>query len=65
MGAAIAAHLANAGIEVLLLDMAPSEADTSEAEGLADQDPAARNRIAAAGIEGLRDEADAIFPACL
>ncbi|RQW78019.1 MAG: 3-hydroxyacyl-CoA dehydrogenase/enoyl-CoA hydratase family protein [Geobacter sp.] len=59
MGAAIAAHLANAGIEVLLLDMAPNDAEA--AAGLTVKDPAARNRIAAAGIEGLRKMKPAPF----
>ena len=54
MGAAIAAHLANAGIEVLLLDMAPGE--LSEAEkgaGLALTQRQVRNRIAARALESL------------
>ena len=54
MGAAIAAHLANAGIEVLLLDMVPSE--PSEADKSAGLDPAARqfrNRVAARALEAL------------
>lgn len=55
MGATIAAHLANAGIPVLLIDMAPkglSEAD--KAAGLALVDRKVRNQIALAGLEGLK-----------
>src|SRR5512140_2922954 len=43
MGSGIAAHLANAGMRVLLLDVVPPEA--------AGGDRAARNRLARAGIE--------------
>jgi 3-hydroxyacyl-CoA dehydrogenase len=50
MGARIAAHFANAGIPVLLLDMAPPAA-----EG------AARNSIAAAGLEAARKSKPAAF----
>ena len=44
MGAGIAAHLANAGIPVLLLDIVPPDAAESK-------DKAARNRIAQSGLE--------------
>src|SRR5512145_17602 len=43
MGSGIAAHLANAGMRVLLLDVVPAEA--------AGGDRAARNRLARAGVE--------------
>jgi 3-hydroxyacyl-CoA dehydrogenase len=43
MGAGIAAHLANVGIPVLLLDIVPEDARGST-------DPEARNRIAASGL---------------
>ncbi len=46
MGAQIAAHLANLGFDVLLLDIVPP--DLSEEEK---QDPAARNRIVFSGLE--------------
>ena len=46
MGAGIAAHLANAGVEVLLLDIVPP--NLTEAEKA---DPAARNRFSAGGLE--------------
>jgi 3-hydroxyacyl-CoA dehydrogenase len=55
MGAPIAAHLANAGIQVLLLDMVPRELnDAEKAAGLTLNDPRVRSRIAAAGLEGLK-----------
>lgn len=45
MGAGIAAHLANAGIPTLLLDIAPSEMTEAEAAaGLTLESPAVRNR---------------------
>ena len=54
MGATIAAHLANAGLEVLLLDIVPRELTGEEAEqGLSLESPAVRNRIASAGLGGL------------
>lgn len=54
MGATIAAHLANAGIRVLLLDIVPREPNDAEAAaGLSISDPAVRNRIASAGRDGL------------
>jgi 3-hydroxyacyl-CoA dehydrogenase len=54
MGATIAAHLANAGIQVLLLDMAPREPNDAEAAaGLGTCDQAVRSRIATAGRDGL------------
>ncbi len=52
MGAAIAAHLANAGIRVLLLDLAPSELTQHErARGLTLADPTVRDRIVRQGWE--------------
>jgi 3-hydroxyacyl-CoA dehydrogenase len=54
MGATIAAHLANAGLEVLMLDMVPSSlTEAEEAAGLSLDDGAVRNRLAAAGLAGL------------
>jgi 3-hydroxyacyl-CoA dehydrogenase len=54
MGATIAAHLANAGLEVLLLDIVPKSLDKQEeARGLTLDHPAVRNRIAANGLQGL------------
>jgi 3-hydroxyacyl-CoA dehydrogenase len=51
MGAAIAGHLANAGTNVYLLDMAPSSLTPEEsAAGLTLDHPAVRNRIVQAGF---------------
>jgi len=62
MGATIAAHLANAGIQVLLLDIVPGEPnDAEKAAGLTITDAAVRNRIAAAGLEGLKKMKPAPF----
>ena len=44
MGARIAAHFANAGVPSLLLDIVPPDADG-----------AARNKIAAAGLEAAQE----------
>ena len=62
MGATIAAHLANAGIQVLLMDIVPRELSGAEqAAGLSLTDSAVRNRIAAAGLEGLKKMKPAPF----
>jgi 3-hydroxyacyl-CoA dehydrogenase len=62
MGATIAAHLANAGIQVLLLDIVPKEPNEAEKKsGLTLNDHAVRNRIAATGLEGLRKMKPAAF----
>jgi 3-hydroxyacyl-CoA dehydrogenase len=54
MGGTIAAHLANAGMRVLLLDVVPAEPSADErAAGLGLSDPVVRNRIAAAGRAAL------------
>ncbi len=54
MGATIAAHLANAGLEILLLDIVPKELDKQEeAKGLTLDNPMVRNRIARNGLQGL------------
>jgi 3-hydroxyacyl-CoA dehydrogenase len=50
MGARIAAHFANAGVPSLLLDIVPPDADGT-----------ARNKIAAAGLEGARKSKPAAF----
>src|SRR5258705_576566 len=50
MGARIAAHFANAGVPSLLLDIIPPDADG-----------AARNKIAAAGLEAARKSKPAAF----
>ncbi|UFS70025.1 3-hydroxyacyl-CoA dehydrogenase/enoyl-CoA hydratase family protein [Geomonas sp. RF6] len=55
MGAGIAAHLANAGLQVLLLDVLPHEPDALEKKhGLTTHDPAVRNHIAATAVEKLK-----------
>ncbi len=46
MGSGIAAHLANAGLSVLLLDMVPPNLSEPERK-----DRAARNRFAAGGLD--------------
>ncbi|NTU60580.1 MAG: 3-hydroxyacyl-CoA dehydrogenase, partial [Deltaproteobacteria bacterium] len=52
MGTAIAAHLANAGVPSLLLDMVPAEAtDDERAKGLDAAHCAVRNRLALQGID--------------
>jgi choline dehydrogenase-like flavoprotein len=53
MGAAIAAHLANAGVPVLLLDVVPKDAPAG--------DKAARNRVAREGLERARKSKPASF----
>src|SRR5882762_3778688 len=50
MGARIAAHFANAGVSSYLLDIVPPDADGP-----------ARNKIAAAGLEGARRSKPAAF----
>src|SRR6187549_3583558 len=52
MGAAIAAHLANAGLRVRLLDIPAKDAPAGDK---------ARNKIAAAGLEGARKAKPAAF----
>lgn len=60
MGAGIAAHLANAGIQTLLLDIAPSELTPDEAaKGLSLESPRVRNRI----VNSLFDAAKKLKPA--
>ncbi|WP_027091191.1 3-hydroxyacyl-CoA dehydrogenase/enoyl-CoA hydratase family protein [Cohnella thermotolerans] len=55
MGSAIAAHLANAGIECLLLDLVPARLTEEEAaRGLGTDHPAFRNRLAVQAVERLK-----------
>ena len=55
MGGGIAAHAANAGIPVYLLDIAPPELTPEEARrGLALDSPQVRNRIVAAALARLK-----------
>ena len=54
MGAAIAGHLANAGIPVTLLDIVPGElTPEEEAAGLTLESPQVRNRIVKAGFDRM------------
>lgn len=60
MGAAIAAHLSNAGVETLLLDIAPKELSPDEEKrGLSLDDRKVRNRI----VTSLFDAAKKLKPA--
>src|ERR1700680_1462747 len=62
MGARIAAHLANAGMNCWLLDMVPSELTQDEkARGLTLADPRVRNRIVRAGFEAAQKARPSAF----
>jgi len=62
MGAQIAAHLANAGVPCLLLDIAPKELTPEEqARGLTLESRAVRNRVAQAGLEAAQKAKPAAF----
>ena len=62
MGAQIAAHLANAGIATLLLDIAPRELTPDETKkGLTLESREVRNRIARAGFEAAKKAKPAAF----
>ena len=62
MGAAIAAHLTNAGIECVLLDIIPFElTEADKALGLTEQNPTWRNRFAANGLAGVVNSKPAGF----
>ena len=62
MGAAIAAHLANAGLEVRLLDRIPDTlTDDEAARGLSLEDPAVRNRFAVLGLDRAQQARPAPF----
>ena len=55
MGSGIAAHLANAGIPVLLIDIVPPELTAEdEKKGLNAQHPKFRNKFSLAGLEGIK-----------
>ncbi|OUS67776.1 3-hydroxyacyl-CoA dehydrogenase [Paenibacillus sp. MY03] len=54
MGAGIAAHLANSGMRVLLLDVVPGELTNEEAgKGLTLDDAAVRNRLASRAVANM------------
>ena len=62
MGTAVAAHLANAGIPTLLLDLAPTELTEEEKKkGLDLTHPSVRNRLAEAGIAAAAKGRPAAF----
>lgn len=62
MGASIAAHLANAGIPTLLLDIVPKDlTEKDQKKGLTAESPAFRNKLALAGIENARKAYPAAF----
>src|SRR5689334_1326757 len=68
MGAQIAAHLANAGVPTLLLDIAPRELTLEETKGLTPDEqtkpldsPQVRNRIARNGLEAAKNAKPAAF----
>src|SRR5512135_361386 len=62
MGARIAAHLANAQVPSVLLDIVPRELTPQEqTRGLTLSDPQVRNRIAQEGLEGALKARPAAF----
>ena len=62
MGATIAAHLTNAGIECYLLDIIPFElTEGDKKKGLTEKSPAWRNRFAANGLAGVTKSKPASF----
>src|SRR4030043_1858181 len=63
MGATIAAHLTNAGIECCLLDIIPFElTEADKKKGLTEKSPAWRNRFAENGLNGaLKSKPSAFY----
>jgi len=62
MGSRIAAHLANAGVPSLLLDIVPQELTRAElAKGLTLHAPEVRNRLARAGLDAARKSHPSAF----
>ncbi|MDQ3253617.1 MAG: 3-hydroxyacyl-CoA dehydrogenase/enoyl-CoA hydratase family protein [Acidobacteriota bacterium] len=62
MGAQIAAHLANAGVPVLLLDIVPRELTPDEqAKGLTLESKEVRDRISRAGLDAAKKAKPAAF----
>jgi 3-hydroxyacyl-CoA dehydrogenase len=62
MGAAIAAHLANTGVPVTLLDIVPQDlTDKEKKKGLTLKDKAVRNRIVQAGFDAALKSRPASF----
>ncbi len=62
MGSGIAAHLANAGIPCLMLDIVPPQfTDEDRKKGLTEKSPAFRNRFAANGLNGVKKSRPALL----
>jgi 3-hydroxyacyl-CoA dehydrogenase len=62
MGATIAAHLTNAGIECVLLDIIPPQlTEDDKKKGLTEKSPAWRNRFANNGLAGVLKSKPASF----
>lgn len=62
MGSGIAAHFANIGVEVLLLDIVPFElSETEQKKGLSKEDKSVRNRIASENFEKLKKASPALL----
>ncbi|HJX72689.1 MAG TPA: 3-hydroxyacyl-CoA dehydrogenase/enoyl-CoA hydratase family protein [Candidatus Deferrimicrobiaceae bacterium] len=62
MGSGIAAHLANAGIPSLMLDIVPPHlTDEDKKKKISEKDPVFRNRFAAKGLEGIRKSRPALL----
>ncbi|WKS94390.1 3-hydroxyacyl-CoA dehydrogenase/enoyl-CoA hydratase family protein [Riemerella columbina] len=62
MGAGIAAHFANIGVEVLMLDIVPFElTDAEQKKGITKEDQAFRNRIATENLAKLKKASPALL----
>ncbi len=62
MGQGIAAHIAGAGIPVLLLDIVPPKfTDEDKAAGLSNDSPKFRNKFALKGIEGIKNSKPSVI----
>ncbi|MGZ5284560.1 MAG: 3-hydroxyacyl-CoA dehydrogenase family protein, partial [Kaistella sp.] len=62
MGSGIAAHFANIGVEVLLLDIVPFElSEAEQKKGLSKEDKSVRNRIASENFEKLKKASPALL----
>ena len=62
MGSTIAAHMANVGIDVYLMDIVPPELDAQDIKkGLTSESPAFRNKFAQAGINNALRASPAAF----
>jgi 3-hydroxyacyl-CoA dehydrogenase len=62
MGQGIAAHLANAGVPVVMLDIVPPQlTPDDEKQGLRQDSPRFRNKFALAGLEGIKKSKPALI----